>query len=324
MIWLALAVSQVLAALLAGIESALIGVSRVRVRHAADDGDARAARLVRLLDHRQELLRAAMTAHHFFSVCAFALVALLCFQAMGPWGILAAAVFAAPVFLIALELVPKALFRLFPFRMLKRLTFVLAILKAAALPWRIFARWPAPGSAGIQKTGPRTGARLLSDNIISLKLLPENAATLLANYANFAALDARNVAIPLDAVSAMPATMPLAAVLHITAQNFVRHHPVLDENGDVIGFLDAAGIPPDPPRERLVRQFTQPAPKVAPSEPALRCLQTLRKSAAPLATVLDESGHVSSLLLLESLLERLMNISDGSGSRREQSARRRS
>lgn len=314
MIWLGLVLFHALAALLAGIESALIGVSRVRVRHAADDGDPRATRLSQLLERRQELLRTAMMAHHFCSVSAFAIVALLCFRAMGPRGILVATVLGVPVFLIALELVPKALFRLYPFRMLRRLTFVLEILKAAALPWRIFERKPATPSTDVPKAGSRTGARLLSDNIISLKLLPENAATLLANYANLAALDARSVALPLDAVSAMPSTMPLIAVLQITAQSFVRHHPVLDENGEVIGFLDAAGLPPDPPRDRLVRQFTQSAPQVPPSEPALRCLQTLRKSAAPLATILDGARHVSALVLLESLLERLMNISDRSKS----------
>ena len=112
----------------------------------------------------------------------------------------------------------------------------------------------------------------------------------------------------------MPAGRPLAAVLQIAAQSTVRHHPVLDENGEVIGFLDAAGLPSDPPRDRIVRQFTQPAPHVAPADPALRCLQILRKSAAPLATVTNGSPHVSSLVVLDSLLIRLMNISEKSKS----------
>lgn len=310
MTWLALVFFHVSAALLAGIESALIGVSRVRVRHAADDGDERAARLARLLERRRELLRAAMTAHHFCSVCAFAIVALLCSRAMGTPGMFVAAVIAIPIFIIGLELVPKALFRLFPFRTLKRLTFVLAILRAGTLPWRVFSRRPAPAPTGAPTVRTGNGARLLSDNIISLKLLPENAAALLANYADFAALDVRTVALPLDAVSAMPAMMPIAVVQQITAQSSVRHHPVLDENGDVIGFLDAAGLPPDLPRDRLVGQFTQSAPQVTPSDSALRCLQTLRKAAAPLATVLDSPRHISSLVMLDSLLGRLMNISD--------------
>lgn len=310
MIWVALIFFLAAAALLAGIESALIGVSRVRVRHAADDGDKLAARLAQLLEQRRELLRAAMTAHHFCSITAFAIITLLCQSSIGTWGFLVAAVFAVPVFLIGLELAPKALFRLFPFRTLRRLTFVLTLLRATTLPWRILARKPIAVSTGALNAGSRAGVRLLSDNIISLKLLPENAAALLENYAKFSALDAKDVALPLDAVSAMPAEMPLSAILQISAQSTVRHHPVLDENGEVIGFLDAAGLPPDPPRDRFVRQFTQPAPHVSPTDPALRCLQVLRKSAAPLATIANGSPHVSSLVVLDSLLIRLMNISE--------------
>ncbi len=311
MIWLALIFFNLSAALLAGIESALIGVSRVRVRHAADDGDRLAGRLAQLLEQRQELLRAAMTAHHFCSVTAFALVALVCHSAFGPWGILVAAVVAVPVFIIGLELAPKSLFRLFPFRTLRRLTPILAVLRATTLPWRIFARKPAAPAGVAPDDGGHDGVRLLADNIISLKLLPENAATLLANYREVDRARRRGTSrCRLDAVSAMPAGMPLAAVLQITTQNLVRHHPVLDDNGSVIGFLDAAGLPPDPPRDRLVRQFTQSAPHVEPADPALRCLQTLRKSAAPLATVTDDGRQVSSLVVLETLLARLMNISE--------------
>ncbi len=314
MIWAALIFFQVSAALLAGIESALIGVSRVRVRHAADDGGKLAVRLAQLLEQRQELLRAAMTAHHLCSIIAFAIVVLLCQNTIGLWGILVAMVIAVPVFIIGLELAPKALFRLFPFRSLRRLTFVLTLLRATTLPWRIFKRKPATVLTAEIDIESRAGVRLLSDNIISLKLLSENAAALLANYAKFSALFAQDVALPLDAVSAMPAGMPLTAVLQISTQNTPRYHPVLDENGEVIGFLDAAGLPPDPPRDRFVRQFTQPAPYVAPTDPALCCLQILRKSAAPLATVTNGSAHVSSMVVLDSLLVRLMNISDQSRS----------
>ncbi|MCE9518477.1 MAG: CNNM domain-containing protein [Verrucomicrobia bacterium] len=288
----------------------MIGVSRVRVRHAADDGDKLAERLAQLLKQRQELLRAAMTAHHFCSITAFGILALLCHKAMGPWGFLLAAVIAVPVYIIGLELAPKAWFRLFPFRTLRRLTFVLTLLRATTLPWRIFARKTSTILTDALDAESTAGVLQLSDNIISLKLLPENAAALLSNYAKFSTLHAKDVALPLDAVSAMPAEMPLTAVLQIAAQSSVRHHPVLDEKGAVIGFLDAAGLPPDPPRDRFVRQFTQPAPHVAPADPALRCLQILRKSAAPLATVANGSPHVSSLVVLEPLLIRLMNISE--------------
>ncbi|HEY2573096.1 MAG TPA: CNNM domain-containing protein [Verrucomicrobiaceae bacterium] len=310
MMWVALIFFGVAAALLAGIESALIGVSRVRVRHAADEGDRLAARLAKSLERRQELLRAAMTAHHLCSVITFVVAALLFQKLLGRWGILAATVIGVPFFIIGLELAPKAMFRLFPFRTLRRLNFLLAVLHATTVPWRIFSRRRSANPSETPETANHEGVRQLSEHIILLKLLPENAAALLGNYAKFAALTARDVALPLESVSALPAGLPLVAAMQIAGQKSMRHHPVLDEQGEVIGFVDAAVLPPHPPADRFVRQFTQPAPHVSPGDSTLHCLQTLRKATAPLAVVSNGSPHVSALVLLEALLARLMNISD--------------
>lgn len=309
MIWAALVFFVAAAALLAGVESALIGVSRVRARHAADEGDKHAARLAQMLERRHELLRAAMIAHHFCSVLAFATIAMLCGSAFGPWGIFAAAVIATPVFLVVLELAPKSLFRLYPFRTLRRLGFVLRILQIIALPGRLFAR-PAPPVAVAPAGDSAPGVAALVENILSLKLLPANAAALLARYANLAKLSAREIAMPFASPDGIPADSPLASLSRIPALKTKRYHPVVDGAGALIGILDAAGLPPDPAPDRLARQFAQAPSRVAPNFPALRCLQVLRMSPTPVAAMAEGDGRATGLVSLESLLERLMNISD--------------
>lgn len=310
MIWAFLVFFVLAAPMLAGIESALIGVSRVRVRHAADDGDGLARRLSVLLEHRQELLRAAMTAHHVCSVTAFVLVASLCLKAMGPMGILLAAVTATPVFLIGLELAPKALFRLYPFRTLRRLCPVLTVLRATALPWRIFTRRKSEATSPAPAAEKKHGVRLLAGQLIAQKLLPDNCARLIENYASLVTLDARAASTPLTGISAIPSSLPLVAVVQLAARTRNRHHPVLDENGDLIGWLDTAQIPAGQPADRVARHFTQSAPHVSPEDSATRCLQILRRTAAPLAVVTNGDKHATSLVLLDSLTDRLMNLSE--------------
>ena len=68
MIWLWFVFCFGAAFLLAGIESALLSVSRVRARHAASEGDRAADKLATLLNHRHHLLRVAMAAHHSLSL----------------------------------------------------------------------------------------------------------------------------------------------------------------------------------------------------------------------------------------------------------------
>jgi Mg2+/Co2+ transporter CorB len=81
MIALILAISLPAAFLLSGIGSALLNVSRVRARHAAEEGDRSAARLARLLAHRNELHHAVTLLHHLFALAAFA----CCVTALVGW-----------------------------------------------------------------------------------------------------------------------------------------------------------------------------------------------------------------------------------------------
>lgn len=309
MIVLALVLFLAAAALLAGVESALIGVSRVRVRHAADEGDRCAAVLAQLLERRQDLLRAAMMAHHFCSIMAFAIIAVLCQSGLGPWGIPVAVLVATPVLLIGLELAPKSMFRLFPFRLLRRLTVVLRVLHYLALPGRLFTR-PAIPAESATPADPREGVASLVDSILSLRLLPRNAAALLMRYATLIRLCGRDLATPFVPSAAIGADMTLAAALKDPAWPGRRHHPVVDPKGTLVGIVDAAGVPPDPAPERLVRQFAQPPARVTPNQSALRCIQILRMAVTPVAGVTEQDGSVTGLVTLETLLERLMNISE--------------
>ncbi len=308
MMWLCFILFFGSAFLLAGIESALLSVSRVRARHAASEGDRAAEKLAVLLDHRHHLLRAAMATHHTFSIAAFLALAVICHRHFGAWGIVISVIIALPLFLIVLELAPKNLWRLFPFRMLRRCTGVLSALMLLAKPWRWLADKTQPQvqtPAAIQSQP--NGVTALAENISALKLLPANASALLTIYAAFRNLNARDIADPLTATSAMPAEYPLASAMQIAMQSQRRHHPVLGEDGAIIGCLDAANLSPDMPRDRVVSQFAQPLPHGHASDSALRCLQTLRKSGSPLMLVYDANNQPAGLIWLDSLLALLLD-----------------
>ncbi|HYF36529.1 MAG TPA: DUF21 domain-containing protein, partial [Prosthecobacter sp.] len=122
-----LLVSLALSFALSGLESAVIAVSRVRVRHAAGAGDRRAAQLLPLVEDREALLGAITVANHITNLTAFFIIAWKCVHVSGPWGYLTAFVVALPVFLIVLEVLPKKLFRRYPFRSLRSLTLLVVM-----------------------------------------------------------------------------------------------------------------------------------------------------------------------------------------------------
>lgn len=108
MIWVIIALSLPAAFLLSGIGSALLNVSRVRARHAAEEGDRTAARLARLLEHRNELHHAVTVLQHLLALSAFACCLMVLIGWFGRWGWLAAVVLLIPVFLVGLEFVPRS------------------------------------------------------------------------------------------------------------------------------------------------------------------------------------------------------------------------
>src|SRR4051812_23033554 len=111
MIWAILIVSFIAAFVLSGIGSALLNVSRVRARHASEEGDHAADRLAQLLETRNELHHAVTVLHHLCALAAFACCVILLLRWFGPWGWLCSLAVVLPIFLVGVEFVPKLLFR---------------------------------------------------------------------------------------------------------------------------------------------------------------------------------------------------------------------
>lgn len=297
MIWPCILFCCAAAALLAGIQSALLAVSRVRVRHAAEVGDKLAGKLAVMLERRNELLKATVVANHVFSIAAFALLTMTLDRWAVKWSIAAASALVLPVFLVLFDLLPKSFFRRYPFRLLKRFIFVLFVLQIIALPWRLLGLLTGKVSSSPSgNSAAASGVPALADNITSLVLLPETAASLLQSFANFRRFTAADLMKPLTKISALPASLPLSSAATIVQQSRQRHHAVLDESGAFSGYFDAAAVPPGAFGGKLVQQFVHPLIRVKTSDAALHCLQALRKASVPMALVLNDEGQTVGLL----------------------------
>ncbi len=112
------AAASAVAFLLSGMEAGVFALSRFRIRRLARQGDPRAARLQRYLDHPENFLWTILVGH---TLAAFVVVALITrhFQkhlAASPIAFTATVVGALLVFYVFADLLPKVLFRRFPNR----------------------------------------------------------------------------------------------------------------------------------------------------------------------------------------------------------------
>ncbi len=124
-----------------GVEAGLLAVNPARLRTRARAGDAAAQRLERLLSRPERLMAAALLVTNFMDLAALALVTGRLVETYGLAGYPLAAALALPVYLIGVRLLPKALFRRFPIRILAALGGVLEAASLVAAPVLALGGW---------------------------------------------------------------------------------------------------------------------------------------------------------------------------------------
>lgn len=296
---LLLCVGLVLSFLLSGLESAVFSISRVRVRHAADEGDKRAARLLPLLNDREGLLASVTIANHVANVTAFGVIIWRLVKTLGPGGYAAGFLLALPVFIVGLEVLPKTLFRRYPYRALLRCLPLVELVARLRLPFNAGTLPALHKESADSEAGNRRDLKLLFNSMAHQRLLPVSAARLMSRVLDLRRLTVANVMVPLDKIVAVSPDMPAVMALHVAQQHGFSALPVLGETGRFDGIIDATALPARLPSDRLVRQHTRPVDEVASTLPALAVLQRLRRRNRSLALVMDAGRGVAIGLVTE-------------------------
>ena len=308
MIWLALVFALVLSFLFSGIESAVMSVSRVRIRHAADEGARRAAKLLRLIEDRDALLGSVTVANHIANLAAFTIITWKLILALGPWGYAAGFLIALPVFLIGLEIVPKTLFRRYPFRILLHLYPVVAMAGWFRSPFKAIRALRTSQEGGRDESSSREDLKKLTASLAEQKLLSPACAALIARVIDFKRWTTSDLMVPLTRTAAVPPDLTVNDALHLAAGRGFLALPVMDASGHFAGILEILTLPVGLPPDQLVRQHMRSAEETTTATSALETLQRLRKKGRTLAIVKDSvSGKAAGIVAEEDLIAPLLS-----------------
>lgn len=308
MIELIIVLSLALAFLLSGAESALLTISRVRIRHAAEAGDKSAARLLTLLEHRVELLHTVTALNHCFTLLGFLLAVRELVRCLGPWGWLVALAVVTPLFLVLLELLPKQLFHRYPLGLLRLLTKPLSLLIKGARPWLALGHlFQSRVLNDVPEERDQRSMASLAKTVESLSVLRPLVGGMLHKAGRLQEVCARDVMMPLKQVTALFPEMQLSSALVLCREQNHAWRPVMGTDGALLGWLDVAALPSRIAPDKLVRQFMRPLTQMRTSESALRCLQTLRKRGEPIAAVVSDDGEAVGVLTQQALLQIILS-----------------
>src|SRR5438552_8532982 len=230
-----------------GIEAGLTSIDPVRLRHHVKLNRPAAVRLDRLLKTPERLLVTVLLITNLADILALLVMTRFLVSRFAATGFFLAVVIALPVYLFVLSVLPKSLFRRFPFRALSPLARLLEIVMTAL--WPIVATGKLIGRLFLpaQKKRARLIAAREELKQITTQSEREGALTsteraMIHTVVDFQNVTARDVMKPLSQVATVSSEATIDDVLKISHERGPDSLPVIDSTGDTVGLINVLDI----------------------------------------------------------------------------------
>lgn len=313
MIWLAIAVCFLVSFIFSGIEAGILSVNRVRLKHRLKLRDPAAIKLNRLLSQPERLLVTVLIVTNLMNICALTLATQEFVRYLGNWGYVIAGVIFLPIYFIGLELLPKSLFRRFPYRALAALAEPLHVADLLLAPLHFVGRTLA---RLVSRRRPTENRKLFvaREEFKYLTIESERTGTLtrterqlIHNVVDFRAVTATDVMVPMAKVHSISPETSVDELLAKSEETKISRWPIRSATGEMIGLVNVFDVALDGRRRGVVQSFQRRIVKVAPNEPAYSILRKLRAARATVAAVVGNDAEPLGIVTWEELIKRIVS-----------------
>jgi CBS domain containing-hemolysin-like protein len=270
-------------------------------------------KLNRLLKHPERLLATVLLVTNAADIIALFLLTSQLVRWYGYAGFFLALLIALPVYLFLLSVLPKALFRRFPFRALVRLAGVLEFTSILFSPLlELGARLGKlllPAHAG--KRGRLFAAREELKQITSQSeregALTATERVMIHSVVDFRGAKVSDVMLPSAKVVALQSDASTQQALELSASTGFDRLPVLAPDGQPTGLVNVLDILLDQNGNKPLGYYVRRIVTSPEDEPAYRIMQQLRAARLGLAAVVDRNKHFRGVVAIEDLIRRLVS-----------------
>ena len=299
-----------------GIESGLLSIDPVRLRQNLKRGVPAARRLDRLLKHPERLLATVLLFTNAADILGLLLLTSQLVRLCGHAGYLLALVIALPVYLFLLVILPKSLFRRFPFRALARLARVLELAVMLFSPLlELGARLgklllPAPAAKHARLFAAREELKQITTESEREGSLTATERAMIHNVVDFSGVKVRDVMLPAAKVVALQPGASTQEALKLSAASDVDRLPVVPPGGQPSGLVNVLDILLDHDGNKPLGNYVRRIVTTTEEEPAYRIVQQLRAARIGLAAVVDQKKNFRGIVATEDLIRRLVSSSE--------------
>jgi len=294
--------------LFSGIEAGLLSVNPARLRARQNKGDKAALVLGRLLKRPEELLATALIVVNFSAITALVIATRKLVAIFGTNGYWIALVIAVPVAAFFLEVLPKSLFRRFPYRALAFFAQWLRTVKWILTP--VLACLRMLGAFAQRQGG--SGIFVAREEVKSFTAEGERAGTLsdaevrlIHGVIDFRAVTLEQVMVPMAEVVAVQRDATPEEAITLGIERDLDRLPVLNGDGTVAGLVITLDLLFDRKPGTTVENYLRRVVKVTREEAPYKLMQRLRAARVSLAVVVDGEVRPLGIVSAESVMHRL-------------------
>ncbi len=304
-----------------GLESGILAVNPVRIRHQArkDSPRKRALRLASLLEQPGRLLLTCALVTNFSSTIALLVLFSFLIKHFGPLGSVLALFICAPLWALFLGLIPKVVFRRFPIRTLGSFVDVLYLLNRVLRPFlvlfeRVFA--PLLAARAERSRGSwesREEIKFLTDQSYRAGALTAEERRMIHAVIDFRDMHARDVMVSWEHVTSLSIKASLGEAFNIARSTRLDRLPVMDfeaEHPRPIGLLVVSDMLFDSlPAGKNLGDYLRRPVLCHENDSAFKVVRQMRAARTPMAIVIGETGSPKGIITNEEIAARMLQPS---------------
>ena len=296
-----------------GIESGLLSIDPVRLRQNVKRRVPAALQLNRLLKYPERLLATVLLVTNGADIIALIFLTSELVRSYGYAGFFFALLIALPVYLFFLSVLPKALFRRFPFRALARLAGVLEVASILFSPLlEVGARLgklllPSQAAKRRRLFAAREELKQITTQSEREGALTSTERVMIHSVVDFRGVKVRDVMLPSAKVVALHSGASTEQALELGASTGLDRLPVITSDGQPAGLVNVVEILFDRNGSKPLGNYVRRIVTTTDDEPAYRIMQQLRAARLGLAAVVDRKQKLRGIVVIEDLVRRLVS-----------------
>lgn len=318
---LAIIILVILSAFFSSAETALVTVNRIRMRGLAEEGDKRAAAVLRLVKDQGKLLSAILIGNNIVNLSASSLATILVTRVLGRMGLesigpgVATGVLTLIILLFG-EVSPKTMATVHSEKMSLIYAKPMYYYMQLMTPLIFIINTLSSGFIRLLGTDPNQRNNSITEEELKVMvdvseeegIIENDERKMIRNVVDFGDAQAKDIMIPRIDTTFINADSSYQEVIHIFRQDRYTRMPVYEDNTDnIIGHINMKDLLLyDPAKPFHVKDFLRDAYFTYEFKKVSELFHDMKGSAVNMAIVLDEYGSTSGIITLEDLLEEIV------------------